>query len=217
MNTIKDTETLMKNIELYNALRSLILCNDNQCVFNKDDPEIKEFLFSIEAGILHGHTDHYNNERFSYIMKMLRKMYKKVSHHKINKLFSQTPLAQEQAQPLAHGQAQPMAQEQAPKGHTYPPSANKIRASIHPTPLVYNYQTIMNAVSEGKRTFSSYPDELQNKFKHEFKQRYGYDLIGNNDNEIKNILHTRTEKDENKGGRKTKKLNKKYLKSRKHK
>lgn len=208
MNTIKDTETLMKNIELYNALRSLILCNDNQCVFNKDDPDIKHFLFSIEAGILHGHTDHYDNERFSYIMKNLRKMYKKVSNHKMNEIFSQ---------------AQPLAQGLTPKGQTYPPSAhaskNKKEQPIQPPlpPLVDNYQTIMNEVTAGRRKFSSYASELQKEFKNEFRQKHGYDLIGNSDDEIKQNLLIRIDKDTNKGGRKTKKLNKKYLKSRRHK
>jgi len=145
-------------------------------------------------------------------------LYKKVSNRKMDELFSQAPLVQGQAQPLAQGQAQPLAQGL----QTYPPSAraSKKEQPIQPPqpPLVYNYQTIMNAVTKNKRTFSSYAPELQDKFKDEFKKKYNYELTGD-DEQIKQTLLTRIYKDTNGGYRKTKnrKLNKKYLKSRKHK
>jgi hypothetical protein len=194
---IDSAELLLKNIELYNTIKSLVFCMDKECAFN-DNQDIKILLAELEAGIFSLNNNMCTQSKINDIQNKLRIAYDKVSNARLSyMMFGKTNRQLAVAQPVE----QPAIMASKVESPKFPFTAS-------------TFQTTINAITSGRIKWSGYNEQRRTDFQNYFKQKYGYDFAPTNDEDAKNILLIRVDKDKTQGGKnkKSKKMRIRKLK-----
>lgn len=197
---IDSAELLLKNIELYNTLKSLVFCSDNTCTFHNNS-KMKILLYEIEDGIFSLNKNMLTKNEYDKIINQLRAVYKGNRRTRedlyLPPTTEQETVVQKYKNPILTT-SEPIVKPESPK---FPFTAS-------------TFQTTINAITSGRIKWSVYNEQRRADFQNYFKQKYGYDFAPTNDEDAKNILLIRTDKDKTQGGKnkKSKKMRIRKLK-----
>ncbi len=209
---INGSELLLKNLEFYTMLKSMILCSDNNDCLFKDNKELQNMLIAIEAGIFRNKNQLYKPVMDS-IINRLTVEYNKIQKQRMEYLmFNKTPTTPTMKLPIPPTTIQtpttPTMPELKLNNPTTPPISPNYTTKPHAL-FEKSANTIIKFIASGTKKWSAYASSVQEGFKNYFNQRYGYGFNPKDDTDAQTILNAL-----NQGGKRSDKRSKKY-KSRK--